>query len=110
MTTEQPSSPDRPASFEGRIGNDESILEAIVTGVAAVTGKPSVATTGGGTDFTPLYNVVDVDALTSLFQASSSLESELQVTFRYCGCTVTVTGDSTIQIEELIDGITSKKL
>lgn len=44
----------------------------------------------------PLYEAIDPEALDAIFNSASN---PVTVTFSYCGCTVTMTGDRHVTIE-----------
>lgn len=69
--------------------------QAIVTAVADAEGVEP-------TDLSPLYRVVDTDALDELFTSESSEESrtEQRVSFRYEGYEVTVYSSGRVDLDE----------
>ncbi len=71
-------------------GDDADTLGmTIVEAVADATGVDPL-------DLEPLYNVIDQEALVSLFQAGATGE----VRFSYHGCAVTVTADGAVSVDE----------
>jgi len=50
---------------------------------------------------TPLYDAVDPDELDALLDGAARPDrSPVEITFRYCGYTVTVDGDRTVTLSE----------
>lgn len=76
-----------------RTAGSGSISNAVVSAVAEATGTDP-------TEMDPLYNVVDPDALESLFQSAgpASVPSSRRVEFEYWGCEVVVTADRTVRV------------
>lgn len=74
---------------------DESASEAVVAAVAQHTGTDPIS-------LEPLYTAVDPDALDALFGFGRPGvdRSSTRVTFTYCGCEVTVSGDGTVRVSE----------
>lgn len=66
------------------VSDGQSVSEAIVVAVADATDREP-------TEMRPLYDVVDPDALNSLFSPSGLATDETQVTFSYEGCRVALT-------------------
>ena len=68
--------------------------EAILTAVATATGKDSL-------ELTPLYSIIDPDALDALFDAPARSESkqQLTVTVEYAECRVSVKAHGTVVVE-----------
>jgi len=106
MTAENPSDPDESSPFEYRIGDNESIIEAVIAAVETVADETisPFANEGiaadGDDSYSPLYNVVDPDALSSLIQSMNRNDINGQVSFSYCGCAVTVHNDETLQVAQ----------
>lgn len=76
-------------------GDGVSLSEFVVESVAAVTNTPP-------TEITPLYRVIDPDALNKLYEPT--YDQSLRrgggcITFTFEGCTVTVYWDGEIEIE-----------
>lgn len=106
MPAEGPLDPDKSSPFKYRIGENESTVEAVLAAVETVADETippfanEVITADGGDSYSPLYNVVDPDALASLIQSMNRNDTNGQVSFSYCGCTVTVHNDETIQVTQ----------
>ena len=78
----------------------ESLSEAVVTAVAAVSGAEPVAH-GRADDagaLEPLHDVLDPEALDGLFETGGA-ETSGRVSFSYHGYAVTVHGDGRIIVE-----------
>lgn len=73
--------------------SDDRITETIVRAIAIVTNTPP-------TDFEPLYESIDPDALNQLFTRPNgdSPQNTSQVSFSYNDCTVQVDATGTIEI------------
>lgn len=71
---------------------DESLSEAVLSEVATAEGIDPVALD------TPFHDVVDVDALDSLFQDGTG-----EVTFEYAGYEVTVDDDANVDLDAGFD-------
>lgn len=84
------------ATSDAGFVNDEVTSQAVVTAVAEETGTDPM-------DLEPLYNVVDSDALNTLFRSHESVTggSLLEVQFTYAGCDVRVTSDGSIEATAL---------
>lgn len=81
------------------VAADERPSEAVVTAVAAATGRPVVPSDHrSGDDGEPalpaLQEHVDADALDALLGSRNGAASNCEVTFVYGGCTVTVRPDA----------------
>ena len=101
MTPEKSSATDRAPSVAYQIGDDETILEAVLAAVESVTGTPpdDAVAADGGTEPTPLYEVIDPDALASLSSPANPDQSDWRVSFPYCRCSVAVTSDDAVEVE-----------
>jgi len=53
-------------------------------------------------DLSPLYDVVDPDALDSLVGTANGNGADLQIEFTYAGYNVTVTGDGAVEVDDAI--------
>ena len=74
---------------------DERASEAVVSAVAAVTGRPAVPGEAVGDEDTadvlpPLYENIAPEALDALVTSDSDQETDCSVTFTYASYTVTV--------------------
>ena len=90
---------DETEPYTARIDQSERMVSAIVSGVAACTGR-------GVTDLPPLYNVVDPEALEQVFASplgSRHRSNDGQFVFTYAGCEVTVDGDDELTVQLLDD-------
>lgn len=85
----------RTTRYTCEIAPDEPCSLAVVRAVAAVDGRKPV-------DLPELLQtVVDADALDQLFAGPcEALDSEMTLSFPYCGYLVTVHADRTLQIDE----------
>lgn len=74
-------------------GGDERVMATIVRAVAIVTNTPP-------SDFDPLFESIDPDALDQLFDGPSgdSAQDTSWVSFRFNDCTVQVSATGTIEI------------
>jgi len=97
------SSVDDSPAFEYRFGEDETVVEAVIHAVEAVTDdrllpRPDgrVAADGGCESVHPLHDVVDPEALARL----SSADADVRTTFPYAGCTVTVVDADAVLVSE----------
>jgi len=79
------------------VATDESVSEAVVSAVAAVSGATPVPDPTSADTLEPLYDVVDPDALDALFDATS--RDDVQVSFGYHDSTVTVRSDGLVTVE-----------
>lgn len=92
---------DETLSYE--MDDAETVTEAVLTGVAAITDNSLVpvgddATSSPG--LPPLYTAVDPDALESLVHPTNDGErTPKQVQFRYANCVVTVEGTGLIRVQ-----------
>lgn len=75
--------------------HDVSVTNSVVTAVAEATGRDP-------TELDPLNDVVDPDALDALFSSTGlgTHRPPSRVEFRYCGRTVVVTGDGTVDVSD----------
>jgi len=85
--------------YTARIDHDQSerMVSAIVSGVAACTGR-------GVTDLPPLYDVVDPEALERVFASLSGSRrrsNDGRIVFTYAGCEVMVDGGDELTIRSL---------
>ena len=92
---------DETEPYTARIDHDQSerMVSAIVSGVAACTGR-------GVTDLPPLYDVVDPEALTQVLSSplgSRRHPNDEQIVFTYSGCEVMVDGDDELTVRLLED-------
>jgi len=69
-----------------------SASEAVIDRIADVEGVDA-------TELTPLYDVIDPDALDALVERSDSSGSPLTVDFSYHGYDVTVTGSGVVDVD-----------
>lgn len=60
------------------------------------------------TELSPLSDVVDPDALDALLADRTDAAGHLQVRFTYCGMTVTVRRNGTVEVTET-DGVTTPR-
>lgn len=96
------SSADDEYSIVYNIDDEETIIQAVLNAVSAVTNLQSsptekpVSVDGGQMALPPLFNVVDPDALAQL--SRNPADSEWKVSFPYAECEVTVTSDGTVQV------------
>lgn len=72
-------------------GFDASPAESVIAAVAEVTGQSPL-------EMEPLAEVIDPDALDSLFDSTDDRSASTTVTFGYCGLQVTMTADS-VQVD-----------
>lgn len=72
-----------------RVGSNQSVSDCVVAAAAAVTDTEPL-------ELPPLYETVDADALNEL--CASREGSDLRVSFRYAGCTVTIEGPDQVSI------------
>lgn len=93
-------------TFEYSLNGNETVAEAVLNAVSAVTNiplLPSDSPASGeerGESLPPLHNAVDPDALTSLSPATTDEDANWQITFPYAGCKVTVTSTNTILVDD----------
>lgn len=75
---------------------DESVTEAVISTVADVTDSDP-------TSMTPLYDVVDPEALDKLFRTDGlgTDRTPSRIEFAYGGCDVAVTGDGVVRVSRL---------
>jgi hypothetical protein len=70
----------------------DSLLDPVVTGVAAVTDREP-------TSLPPLYDAVDLEYLERLFRsAPAAARPDLSVDFTFAGCAVRVTGAGDVTV------------
>lgn len=74
--------------FSTDVGDDETVTDAVVRAIAAVTG-------GDPRAMKPLGTVLDTDALNAIFGRASN-DGRLSVAFE--GCRVTVRADRTVAV------------
>lgn len=72
-------------------GTTDSLSGSVVEEVAEITGTDPA-------DLDPLYEVVDTEALDSLFHPDRSVGG--RVSFEYCDCRVTVTEAGRVSVEQ----------
>lgn len=78
-------------TFHARFdGEAETVTLAVVETVAAVTGREFGS-------MTPLFHIVDPEALSALVETTSA--RPIAVSFSYEGCCVTVSNDGTVVVE-----------
>ncbi|MFD1515260.1 HalOD1 output domain-containing protein [Halomarina rubra] len=77
------------ASYDG----SDPIYTAVVEAVAETKGVDPLSLEP------PLYDVLDPEALDSLYSSPTRTETPLRVSFSYADCTVTVDSDGQILIE-----------
>lgn len=83
---------DSGGSYIGQYDWDEyPLTTAIVEAVSNVTGRQS-------NQLGPLYDVVDPDALKLLLSGFSPTPRDLELTFTFEGCRVTVHADGTLMV------------
>jgi len=85
--------------YTAEIDQSERMVSAIVSGVAACTGRRV-------TDLPPLYDVVDSEALEQVFASpprSRRHSNDGRFVFTYAGCEVTVDGDDELTVRLLED-------
>lgn len=96
-------------TFTYEIDSSESIDEAVLTAVSAVTGADRTPQETDGNDtaspaLDPLYTVIDPDALEALFQPiADGPHRDGSVQFRYAGCEVTVRSNGRIRVRPAFD-------
>ena len=89
----------RPYTVQVDQDQSERMVSAIVSGVAACTGR-------GATDLPPLYTVVDPQALEQAFTSplgSRHRSNDERIVFTYAGCEVMVDGDDELTVRLLED-------
>lgn len=67
------------------------VTEMVVTSVAQATGVDPL-------ELEPLYNVVDPDALESIFASTDASSASLELSFTMEGCEVVVRGDGEVTV------------
>ncbi|UTF54767.1 HalOD1 output domain-containing protein [Natronosalvus rutilus] len=93
-------------TFEYSPNGNETVVEAVLNAVSAVTNIPVLPSDspgsgeGRGESLPPLYNTIDPDALANLSPAATDEDANWQVTFPYAGCNVTVTSTGTVLVDE----------
>lgn len=75
-------------------GHTRPASEAVITAVATATGNDPQ-------ELSPLYSIIDPDALDALFDAPdpSASKQPLTVTFEYADCRVSATAQGTVSVE-----------
>lgn len=87
------------------VDSKQSLTGTIVEAVADVSGRPSVATPGeqrsaGREALEPLYHAIDPEALEALCSVPSrNREGDVQVSFTYHDCCVTVHSYGVVRVE-----------
>ncbi len=81
-------------SRQTTIGMSDSLTERIITTVAEADEQ-------SGDELKPLYNVINTEALESLFasRADGSSRPDGKISFQYVGYWVTVSSDGTVEVE-----------
>ena len=90
---------DKTGPYTAQIDQSERMVSAIVSGVAACTGR-------GVTDLPPLYNVVDPEALEQMFtspRGSRRRSNDERIVFTYAGCEIVIDGDNELTVRLLED-------
>lgn len=79
--------------FTYQIGSGELVSTAVVKAVAAVSGhEPTGKAIDGNGQQEPLYEVVDPDALDTIYESlTTDGPGTAQVSFTYCGYDVSIT-------------------
>ena len=88
---------DETEPYTARIDQSERMVSAIVSGVAAWTGR-------GVTDLPPLYNVVDPQALEQVFASplgSRHRSNDERIVFTYAGCEIVIDGGDELTVRSL---------
>ena len=83
--------------YTAQIDQSERMVSAVVSGVAACTGR-------GVTDLPPLYNVVDPEALEQVFTSppgSRRRSNDERIVFTYAGCEIVIDGDDELTVRSL---------
>ena len=86
-------------TYTAQIAQSERMVSAIVSGVAACTGR-------GMTDLPPLYNVVDPEALEQVFTSppgSRRRSNDERIMFTYAGCEIVIGGGDELTVRSLED-------
>ena len=86
-------------TYTAQIDQSERMVSAIVSGVAACTGR-------GVTDLPPLYDVVDPEALEQVFGSlprSRHRSNDKRIVFTYAGCKIVIDGDDELTVRLLED-------
>ncbi|APX97974.1 HalOD1 output domain-containing protein [Natronorubrum daqingense] len=97
---------DSTTAFEYDVNSNETMIEAVLTAVSAVTNVPLLPseTDDSSNDrresLPPLYNAIDPEALGNLTPDTADNTAEWRLTFSYAGCEVTVTDSETIHVSE----------
>ena len=71
----------------------ESIVQAVIRGIAAVQGTPEC-------DLDPLYDSIEPEALNELVRHSQRVSSDMSVEFTHEGCAVLVRNEDQIKITD----------
>ena len=90
---------DKTGPYTAQIDQSERMVSAVVSGVAACTGR-------GVTDLPPLYNVVDPEALEQVFASplgSRHRSNDGQFVFTYAGCEIVIDGGDELTARLLED-------
>ena len=80
-------------------GQSERMVSAVVSGVAACTGREV-------TDLPPLYDVVDPEALEQVFASPPGFRrrsNDKRIVFTYAGCEIVIGGDDGLTVRLLED-------
>jgi len=84
-----------PTAIKTTVTDSDSLTVAIVSAVAESKGVAPV-------DLPPLYNAIDVDALSALFAPTSSEDRDSgQASFEYAGRAIDVNADGTVAVSPL---------
>lgn len=75
---------------------DHSATHAVVQAVADVKGVSPIDLNQ------PLYSAVDTDALDNFVSSLSDKPADVQITFEYDGFEVTVSGNGSVSLDEII--------
>ena len=77
---------------------EESLSHTVIENVAGHKGTEALMLDP------PLYEVLDPDSLDALFAGRDDPSHDVQISFEYCGCTVTVSSDGHVLVEDIEDG------
>ena len=94
MTTEanrRTSGADRPVATARYDNTEDSVIQALARALAAAEGTCV-------TEVAPVYDVIDPDALTRLFQTDDGADSELRLDFRVETWNVSVSADGQVRV------------
>jgi hypothetical protein len=94
---------ERESDFTYEVSSNESVSEGVVTAVSAVSGNSPISESPSDREseqaLEPLYNVVDPDALDSVFRTGrDNTAPNRRVTFPYHGYEVTVHSEDCISV------------